>query len=887
MTIKKTIISFLALPIILCNLNFTFADYVIINENRKAEKLSPGITHEKIERFTSVGSLNINVFRIKYTDENTSLKLLKSENSISERKPLSSLADSEDIVGAINGDFFNYNNHSTIGPMVDDGVLISSPLNDPTFYSFIKTKKDYLFFNNWDKTFFRIKNKNFTLPIDYINKPYYEGDKIILFDKFWSSKTLGDSRPENSLEMLVVDGSVKKFIYAEKKESIPDNGYVILATGSKVSLLKSKFKVNDKIEFLTDENFKEIDFSIGAGSLVLKNSNVLNSFSLNLNGRNPRTIIGYNMKSKEIILATVDGRTNGFVGLMKELGATDAAILDGGGSTEIIKYNFQTTSNEIINFPSDGSERRIHNGIGVENTYSKGTLKALEIIPEKEYNFIKTGLKVSVYGVDSNYNKTLIPPNKINWTISGGKGSFVNGTYFPYTWGNHKVKAEYKGISASKSLNILENIVALKVVPDKLELASSEVKKIEVFGVSEDGYTSKLTPESISFSIDRNLASLKHNGTVTASENSGFGMLKVSFEGLTSFVPTSIGTKKELIYDFEDNFCSFIGYPSEVKGKYSLSTLSYNNTSSGKLDYDFRHSDATRAAYIKFGEKGLILDKVPDKLGLNVYGDFGNGHWLRGSLTDASGNSFNVDFEKNVDWMGWKYVEAKLPENYEAPLVLNRIYVVEINPVIKDIGTILVDDLSAIYKEKYNGIIKENITRIKDISDFKIEEFSENNINIIGKSPEENSLEYDFILSRDSKNKGTYSIKDFGSSSIIQIDNSNRSIRTNNFWQWTHFIDDLSQRKNNDILILLTSYPKFNDKNEKELFYEKLENFSSKGHKAYVVFPDSKSSYEVVRGTSLIGIRTTDEILDSLIFNEDNGSLMFQLNLSSSETSAE
>ena len=889
MTIRKTIISFLAVPIILCGMSSSFADYIVINEDKETEKLSPAITHEKIERFTSVGSLNINVFRIKYTDENTKLKILKSNNSISERKSLSTLAKSENIIGAINGDFFNYNNHSTIGPMVDDGVLISSPLNDPTFYSFIKTKNDYLFFNNWSKTFFRIKNNNFILPVDYVNKPYYEGDKIILFDKFWSTETLGSSRPENSLEMLVVDGTVKKFVYGDKKEEIPDNGYMVLATGTKVSILKSNFKINDKIEFIPDENFKEIDFSIGAGSMVLKGGNVPSSFSLNLNGRNPRTIIGYNMNTREVILATVDGRTNGFVGLtqsesgslMKELGATDAAILDGGGSTEMIKYNFETTTNEIINYPSDGSERRIHNGVGIENIYDEGILKSLEIIPEKEYSFIKTGLKVSVYGVDSNYNKVLIPANKISWKIANGKGNFINGTYFPYVSGNHTVVAEYQGISKSMDLNILENIVALKVTPEKLELSSGETSKVEVLGISENGYTSKLTPESISFSMDKSLGTIKNNGDVVASDNSNFGILEASFEGLSTFIPVTIGTRKELVYDFEDNFCSFIGYPEQVKGKYNLSTLSYNNTNSGKLDYDFRYSDATRAAYIKFGQKGLALDGSPDKLGINVYGDFGNGHWLRGSLTDSAGNSFNIDFEKNVDWTGWKYVEAKLPENYEAPLILNRIYIVEINPVVKDIGTILVDDLMAIYKEKYTGTVPEDITRMKTITDFKINSVSGNNIQIL-KSIDEDSIdsipENTFILSRDSKNKGTYAIKDFGNAKIIEMDNSNNSIRTNNFWQWTHFIEDLSQNRNGDVLILLSNYPKFNDKNEKELFYKKLESFSSGNRDAYVVFPNSENSYESIRGVSFIGVTSTAENKSCIQFNENNGKLTFQLN---------
>jgi hypothetical protein len=91
-----------------------------------------------------------------------------------------------------------------------------------------------------------------------------------------------------------------------------------------------------------------------------------------------------------------------------------------------------------------------------------------------------------------------------------------------------------------------------------------------------------------------------------------------------------------------------------------------------------------------------------------VYGDSKN-HWLRTRIADAYGNQVKIDFEEEVNWTGWKWVEAKIPEGITYPITLKNIYLAEINETRKDTGTIYIDNLRIMYepKDKQLGLVDE------------------------------------------------------------------------------------------------------------------------------------------------------------------------------------
>lgn len=83
--------------------------------------------------------------------------------------------------------------------------------------------------------------------------------------------------------------------------------------------------------------------------------------------RNPRSAIGLEADGTHLWLVVVDGRSSRSVGmtcdearaLMQDLGCTNAAMLDGGGSSTLV------IEGAVKNTPSDGSQRTVSNHIGI------------------------------------------------------------------------------------------------------------------------------------------------------------------------------------------------------------------------------------------------------------------------------------------------------------------------------------------------------------------------------------------------------------------------------------------------------------------------------------------------------------------------------------------
>mgnify|MGYP002625802353 CR=1 FL=1 len=94
----------------------------------------------------------------------------------------------------------------------------------------------------------------------------------------------------------------------------------------------------------------------------------------------PRTMIGRSSNGKKVWLAVVDGRSASWSNgatlmeggyIMHALGAWDVQNLDGGGSSEIIMK--KDGAFEVLNHPSDGSERLIADGLAITGAVRQPT----------------------------------------------------------------------------------------------------------------------------------------------------------------------------------------------------------------------------------------------------------------------------------------------------------------------------------------------------------------------------------------------------------------------------------------------------------------------------------------------------------------------------------
>ena len=170
-------------------------------------------------------------------------------------------------------------------------------------------------------------------------------------------------------EFVIVKG---KIVGVHTKDAlIPPDGVVVSAGGVKASLLSSlNLGQTVELDYSIDKPWNSIKHALCGGPRLLANGKV----SINgveekfdnsiINGRHPRTAVAMTFDG-DLLLIVVDGRKKDSIGMklselaeyLQRLGCMHAINLDGGGSTAMY------LNGKIINRPSDGSERRISNGI--------------------------------------------------------------------------------------------------------------------------------------------------------------------------------------------------------------------------------------------------------------------------------------------------------------------------------------------------------------------------------------------------------------------------------------------------------------------------------------------------------------------------------------------
>jgi hypothetical protein len=126
-----------------------------------------------------------------------------------------------------------------------------------------------------------------------------------------------------------------------------------------------------RIEFADSGNTRDyepwMNGALVASHFVLRGgANVAPAVDAWVTAARPRTLFGLSEDAKTVYLLVAEGASVAAAAdVLRSLGATDGVNLDGGGSS-----TFWTSTQGVLNSPSDGSERVVANHIGVFSTGS-------------------------------------------------------------------------------------------------------------------------------------------------------------------------------------------------------------------------------------------------------------------------------------------------------------------------------------------------------------------------------------------------------------------------------------------------------------------------------------------------------------------------------------
>ncbi|MBK5251240.1 MAG: phosphodiester glycosidase family protein [Peptostreptococcaceae bacterium] len=909
MKMKKIKIFCIGLACLLASGTFAFADYDILHETEFTEQIGNGITYTENMIFTENGWLPIHITEGDLSENGVSLSLL-SEEKANARAALSVLALAQPgAVAVVNGDFFDTGLSVSMGPVIKDGILLSSSIKDPGFNTAWTDADGMLQIGGAFEETYTLNNlsSRSKLSVELINKPYLKNDRIIVYDKAWEG--LPPQKPD-AIYMGVANGQVTGFETEASSLDIDSLDFIVAAIGTKVSALTESFKQNQlvNLEMELIPSIENITDAFGGGSLLLKNGAIPSSFSMPIPGRNPRTALGVDKSGSRFWLLTVDGRSSSAAGMteaelasyMKNLGAWNAINLDGGGSTEMLARRLGETNLSIANTPSGSAERCVANAIAATSLKTNLAASDFRIDVSDERVVDGTSRLLETLFFDKNRNPAIGNPNEVEWSVAGN-GLVKSGRFYPEGSGRSTITGTYKGNSRSITLLCVENPVGIRLYPRNISLDLNGTAEIKAIVHTSEGYEVSVDFEDISATVPDRIGSLSGN-TFSASNRASSGKVSVSLGTFTDEIPVSIGYTSFVFNDFENPGDTFSGYPEAVTGSYGIDGgISKIGDSSGVMTYDFSGSDATRAAYLNLNKK---IYSTPSQIGLWIKGDNGGGHWLRAKITDNEGKSSTLDLARYVDWDGWRFVKASIPSGVSFPIRLEQIYLVETDPENKASGQIWFDELTAFYKTPSSGQVNvqelaipkdENLldnapenplltisvfgntrpvsTMLDRLIHIRLAALAEKSNFALAPSPISEDLNKRLKAPLIGNSAG-YSATGGTNLLVLNLDNSSKTgLRTSSASQIPWLRDQLEKAGEKNILLSMSEPWNFSDPLEEDLVLEWLEDYRARtGGKTYAIVPsrDGNLISKMKSGLKIIAAPSTPKIAGIDIFTDLN-----------------
>ena len=316
----------------------------------KITEVDKGIKHVRMIRFYNNRPVRINIVELS-TGVNGNLEVepmvASGNNNLATRSKISTIAQRENAIAAINGGYFKPQTGVPLGTLMINKQVYTGPIYDRVAMG--------IFDNGYDMARVQLKanlvtNKG-TIKIDNINQPRMLSTHTIVYTPNWGD--FSPASPKYGKQLVIENGKLVKV--SEGSTAIPKDGFVIVGPSKNFEqILKAhKFELDIKM----NPNWEGVNHIISGGPYLIKNGDIYVDMTAQklaaIGGRNPRTAIGYT-RDNHLIMLTADGREGSSIGLtlmelanlMKEFGCVNAMNLDGGGST--VMY----VNGQVVNKPA-------------------------------------------------------------------------------------------------------------------------------------------------------------------------------------------------------------------------------------------------------------------------------------------------------------------------------------------------------------------------------------------------------------------------------------------------------------------------------------------------------------------------------------------------------
>ena len=415
----------------------------------------------------------------------------------------------------------------------------------------------------------------------------------------------------------------------------------------------------------TDARWNDVDQALGGVAKLVTNGQAASGLDASRTAwpaigiKADGTLVFYALDGKQPGLSVGATQTQVAQRLI-ELGCVEAICMDGGGSTTIGVTYPDGSSMEVVNSPSDGSQRANSTAIFLTTELQPtGELDSYYVTPTDNLLLSGAAVQLSASGLDTHYYPT--SGYEVEWEVTEGGGTVdENGLFTAGTEsGTSRVTADDGYASGTVSITTVST-------PDSITL-SDESTGAAVTSLNLDpggqmdlkasaSYRSlDLTAQDTCFTwtADPAVGTVDENGLFTAGEKSASGTLTVSAGGKTLTIPVSVAGHVNTLEDLEGGMDAFTATDTAVPAVETGLEYVHNGRQSLKMTYDASSGSASLGA-------ALAIPAGESWLGMWVYGD-GSGNTLMATVTDSQLQTSQILLTA-LNFAGWQYVSAELPE---------------------------------------------------------------------------------------------------------------------------------------------------------------------------------------------------------------------------------
>lgn len=775
----------------------------LLYEKIQSRTLTKGVVYKGISRLYKAGWMDIYVLEIDAHDDNVGLKVLESAAELGGKHTVSDFANTYKVKAAVNADFFGSGTPmSSMGQVVRNGRMEAAQ----NYYNGSANKYAGFYVGNDGTPFIDYVKSSMGLygagdvglEMGAKNK-YTDFSKPVYFDRNAMGSTAAlDSHRSDLVKIVVNEGTITDISGAGETVEIPpieSGGYVIVMNKTTAGSQLSKFHVGQRVGFSENEIFvfrpeKEISsvkLGISGGGEILRNGEAVEN-GLIISGRQPRTMIGVNKDKTKIYVVCVDGRGDSIgathyeaAGIMSDLGCYDAIHFDGGGSTTMA-IETETGGIEVINDPSEGSQRRVANAFGVSGVGESTGLSSLELSLENEDAIMFNGFPSAVYakGLDNNLNATPIT-QQVDYNADK-KGTWNGNIFTPEEEGIYTIKAAAGSASGSMKVKVLGGAASLAVNIASGGIDIGESAQLNASIINRDGFSIPADSSKIEWSVnDENIAYIKDGrlygkaaGDVVVTAKSGAASASLN---------VTIGTQYASVMSFEAKRNLYASVSGEgITGSTSQTNgIAIDGNRAIALNYGFSGNKTTTQSVFCELKKPVPLPAGVRDLTCWYKGG-GNGCILKAIITDANDKSYGLVFDNSLSGADWQQGRAAVPSDAAFPLQIEKLCVESLNTTDEISGTVYIDNIGAIIGGSTSSVSKEFADPLRG----SLDGIGGNQVVIAAKGG----------LGADAYWSDTYETKELGNVSVVTLASSSGTLTANGSEQLRYlrsYLNDMSK----------------------------------------------------------------------------------------------